>query len=119
MPCPAIHTRLTQALALPGHRSGRQDRYAIPSAVLHNHDLTDPALTLCMRCAQPDDDSSSSSSDSTALIAGVAGGVGGAVLLVGGAMLFMRSKRGGSTQEIETVHAVDVNDLKAQLADDA
>jgi len=65
-----------------------------------------------------EDSSDGSSSDNTALIAGICGGVGGLVVIGAAAMFLMRG-RGGSTDHVQTVQAVDVNSLKAQLADDA
>eukprot|EP00961_Rhodomonas_salina_P274607 3709956-Rhodomonas_salina.2 len=61
---------------------------------------------------------SGSGSDSTPLIAGVAGGVGGVLLVGGAALLYKHSRNKGEEANIETIQAVNINDLKSQLQDD-
>jgi len=63
-----------------------------------------------------DDKKEDGGSDNTAIIAGAVGGAGGLLLLGAGVMLYIRNRR---AQEVEVVHAVNINDLKSTLAEDA
>mmetsp|Transcript_8825 Transcript_8825/g.14171 ORF Transcript_8825/g.14171 Transcript_8825/m.14171 type:complete len:1413 (-) Transcript_8825:110-4348(-) len=65
----------------------------------------------------PEGGSSDSDKDNTAMIAGIAAGVGGLVLLVGGAVLYMRSRK-ADVPVVGAVQAVDINSLKAALAEE-
>eukprot|EP00961_Rhodomonas_salina_P281416 3802436-Rhodomonas_salina.3 len=62
-----------------------------------------------------DDKKEDGGSDNTAIIAGAVGGAGGLLLLGAGVMLYIRNRR---AQEVEVVHAVNINDLKSTLAED-
>eukprot|EP00961_Rhodomonas_salina_P297510 3937272-Rhodomonas_salina.1 len=81
---------------------------------------------ICLDCEVDDcglvdkdgSESSDSGSDSTALIAGVVGGVGGVGLVGGTAWLYMQSRNKREEGDIETIQAVNVNDLKSQLQAD-
>jgi len=55
------------------------------------------------------------SSSNTAMIAGIAGGVGGALVVGGAVAMLMRKK---DDEPIPAVQTINVNDLKAQLADE-
>eukprot|EP00961_Rhodomonas_salina_P024275 326970-Rhodomonas_salina.1 len=63
------------------------------------------------------DSSSDGSSVNTALIGGIVGAAVGAVVIGVGALLFMRGRK-GATLTATPVQTINVQDLKAQLADD-